>query len=175
MLGITVLDQSPGCLSTKKLELLLEHLGNEGVILEIGYGMGEHSVKIKEIGVSKLVSIDRQFHPVWYTEWTNENNNIDFVRTDARNLPFGDRSVQVAILHFVTQYVSESGLTNIVSEASRVLKENGILAVGPQHEDSKSPERVNDDLWRFFVKTKNSRGTEMLKRITVEQLGIKKD
>jgi SAM-dependent methyltransferase len=98
-------------------------------VLEIGCGTGGVTRTLAQWpGVSGAVGVDPS--PVFISkarELGGEMSNLSFEEADGRSLPFGDQSFDVVVIHTTMCHVP--GPEGLVTEAFRVLRPNGWLAV----------------------------------------------
>lgn len=144
-------DVSHGWLDEDSIGKVLQKLGvKKGILLDLGCGTGEKT----EIWSEKLgiltVGVERQYHEHWYGPYWRDGirkkNNLAFVRGDfKRGLPIKDECADAAIFQFVAQHITEESMECGLQEASRVLKNGGLLFVGPQCSQGHSG-------WRIFRK-----------------------
>jgi ubiquinone/menaquinone biosynthesis C-methylase UbiE len=98
-------------------------------VIEIGCGTGGVTRTLAQWpGVSEAVGVDPS--PVFISkarELGGEISNLAFEEADGRSLPFGDQSFDVVVIHTTMCHVP--GPEGLVTEAFRVLRPNGWLAV----------------------------------------------
>ena len=113
-----------------RLGLEWEQLDNKST-LDVGAGpalIGE-SAKLKGL---EVMSIDNN-PKSWKKEDNVEIPKVPYIIADAEKLPFPNETFDLVISHagpFVNTYTKES-LIKMISEAQRVLKNNGELRFGP--------------------------------------------
>ena len=113
---------------------LLERLGIKcGTIVDFGCGTGSDTDNWLNDNYT-LLGLDRQYHPEWYdVYWKNKTINAHFFRSDFMEmLPLASNSVDLGVMTNVVIQTTEEGLAKGLREIRRVIKEGGILAVGPQ-------------------------------------------
>lgn len=140
-------------------------------ILDIGVGIGKKtSERFNETGV-KTIGIERQYHPKFYKKyWKNDNPNMQFIRSDADEaIPLQSESIDFVLMECVIPHITLDSLEKILWESARVLKNNGILMVGPEEVDWKNEKYDGESRWRYFVKT-DVEGQINLKQIKLEDV-----
>ncbi len=164
-------DMSGNSASVEVLKSLVELRKLEhGVAVDLGCGTGDRTSDLAKQIDMRFIGVERQFHPDYYKLWVDPESPVTFIRTDARELGIVDGSADLILIENVSQHTTTEALSNIIREASRILKPEGILAISPQEYEYKGRDRKNDGSWRFFEKMTNSRGETVLRRRTLEQL-----
>ena len=98
-------------------------------VLDIGCGTGPQARTIAAIpGVEEVVGVD-QLEPFLERgrELAAALPQVSFEQADARDLPFGDASFDVVVLHTLLTHVP--GPEGVLSEVRRVLKPGGSVAI----------------------------------------------
>lgn len=114
-------------------ELLIRLGVKSGIIVDFGCGTGEYTKKW--LGHEHtIIGLDRQYHSKWYDKhWKSNDADIRFIRADfMKGLPFPDNSVDLGVMTSVVSQTTENGLAKGLKKIKRVIKEGGILVVGPQ-------------------------------------------
>lgn len=121
-----------------------------GTLVDIGCGMGDNTVQWKEQTGLRTIGIDRQFHPRWYGPyWRDHQSGAQFARADiAEALPVAEQSVDVVVYENVVPHQTEESVARTLEHVHRVLRDDGLLAIGPQH-DEESDENGG---WMFVRK-----------------------
>ena len=156
----------------EKVVQVIEKLGlSGGIFVDLGCGIGSGTESWSESVDMTVIGIDRQKFDPWYERWFSESNGTNFLVGDfGQGIPLPADSVDIALLEFVIQHITTVGIEKMLIEVLRVIKANGILVIGPQHEDWEDDREHNDEQWRFFRKTTNSRGEAFFQRVRLEQL-----
>jgi ubiquinone/menaquinone biosynthesis C-methylase UbiE len=102
-------------------ELLTGHLEAGDTLVDIGSKDGIIASDLAETFGCDSISVDLAF------QRENEAASTEFVRTDARSLPFESESVDAVVSNMVLEHVPDEEA--IVREVSRVLKSGGIFVV----------------------------------------------
>lgn len=137
-------------------ELLIRLGVKSGMIVDFGCGTGEYTKKWLGHEYT-IIGLDRQYHPKWYDKhWKSNDADIRFIRADfMKGLPFPDNSVDLGVMTSVVSHTTENGLVKGLKEIKRVIKDEGILVVGPQDtEDYHS--------WTVLRKEKINRQSEFV-------------
>lgn len=152
-------DRTDETVGFKQVTGILRGLGiKEGTLLDLGCGSGAKTlIWQKETGLT-TIGVDRQACQDRYQEnWRIDIPQAAFLRADfTQSLPFPEESIDVAIMEYITYYVSIPGLTEALKEVGRVLKSNrGLLFVGPQTTGTLSE-------WRVFRKERAGQAETIL-------------
>ena len=132
-----ILSYTGGNLQSKVLDELITKVqwSGEGKALDIGCGSGALTIKLADkFKNAKITGID-----YWGNEWDycktqcemnakimKVNENIDFLKASASNLPFDDEAFDLVVSNMTFHEVSEcKNKLDPIREALRVLKENG--------------------------------------------------
>lgn len=171
-LTIQIFDQGGNWDSNNTINKIFKDLAFQGkIVLDIGVGTGRKTVeRFKETGVN-TVAIDRQYHPLHYGEyWKNVNPKIQFIRSDAaEGIPLPTRSVDFALMECVVPHITQKSLENMLQETARVLKDNGVLIVGPEEEDWEDEEYCAESRWRYYIKVSTNNAFS-LKQIRLSEV-----
>lgn len=121
-----------------------------GTLVDIGCGMGDNTVQWREQTGLNTIGIDRQFHRRWYEPyWRTNQSGAEFTQADiAESLPMATQSVDVVVYENVVPHQTERGVAQTLEQVQRVLRDDGLLAIGPQH-DEESDEHGG---WMFLRK-----------------------
>lgn len=122
----------------------------DGILLNIGCGLGGNTAQWgKETGL-KTIGIDRQYHPKWYGEnWRDNKSGAQFARADiAEALPMLNESVDVVVYENVVPHQTVKSVAKTLENVRLTLRNGGLLAIGPQT-DEKSWEKGG---WTFLKK-----------------------
>ena len=99
-------------------------IGSQQSILDVGCGQArELSCLAETAGLAVGVDIKR------FETWMHHTNRIHFVVADAAYLPFKSCMFGFAFLKDVLHHVPRNCIKAVISEASRVTKERGILRI----------------------------------------------
>ena len=126
---------------------------NKDIVVDIACGMGSMTRKYSDNN-HLTVGFDRQYHPEWYKEYWNSNDNqVSYIRSDARSIPLDNNSTDVCIMTSACTYFTVNALEKTINEVIRVLKNDGFFIVGPQL-------KFSQDRWRIF-KNQNGKLTQI--------------
>jgi ubiquinone/menaquinone biosynthesis C-methylase UbiE len=98
-------------------------------VLDVGAGRGELVGAALERGARLAVGIDFSSAAVQLARGTVAGNGVAFVRGDARNLPLGDRSVDVVFCTDVIEHLVADEAARMLEEIWRVLAPGGLLVL----------------------------------------------
>lgn len=132
----TVPDVSPSWDERKEVvEFLRKQAADKKNFLigDFGCGVGEWSRKFKEqLGdAATIFASDQQYHgEVPHYKWAPERR-LAFFRANFMNVPLPDKSLDCALLVYVTSVVTKDAVARGLREIERVLKDDSFLIVGP--------------------------------------------
>lgn len=104
----------------------LEHLLHDGLIVDLGCGIGTVTAGLKrEFPDIQVIGIDRDPE---YLERANNmsRGEIQFIRGDIGNLPIKENSIPIAYSNLIYDFYNERTCAEIAGEVSRILKPGGI-------------------------------------------------
>lgn len=121
----------------KAVEVIRDEGIQDGVLLNIGCGLGENTGEWGEKTGLKPVGFDRQYHPKWYKEnWRDNKLGAQFARVDiAEALPMPNGSADVVVYENVVPHQTVESVAKTLDNVSRVLRDDGLLVIGPQTDD----------------------------------------
>jgi len=120
----------------------------QGICVDFGCGVGiETGNWAKQLKFFTILGLERQYHPQWYDPYWKEKpkqqKNLHFMRGDFQEgVPLRENSVDVALLQFVAQHITQKSVQKMLQETRRVLKPDGWLFVGPQYTEDFSNMRM---------------------------------
>jgi ubiquinone/menaquinone biosynthesis C-methylase UbiE len=110
-----------------KLKQLLKFYPQKGDVLEIGCGAGRIiSLLRKEKLNCNLFACDISFNSIKVAKKLH-GNGIEFMVSDALNLPYKDNSIDLVYAIDVVEHLQD--VDKLFSEAKRILKNNGIFYI----------------------------------------------
>lgn len=122
-----------GGIETIRVIIRESNLRQDARILEIGSNTGFSSLEFAStLPFAKVTGIDINEQSVAFSKAKAKEhgiNNVEFIQSDARTLPFEDDSFDLVFCSNVTSFINDR--ESAVSEYLRVLKPNGILAAVP--------------------------------------------
>jgi SAM-dependent methyltransferase len=99
-----------------------------GHTLEIGSGNGILAKELRDTGLERIVATDHwNLFGKNVETYVRDKTNMEFVRTDARKLPFADESFDTVVSEDSFEHFLNP--ETVLSEASRVLRPGGTLLV----------------------------------------------
>ncbi|CDG64451.1 MAG: hypothetical protein PWQ15_1353 [Methanobacterium sp.] len=111
-----------------QLKEFKKHTTREMSILDIGCGYGRTLNKLHEEGYNNLTGVD--FSRKMIERGLKLHPYLNLLKNKGDNLPFPDKSFDAALLVGVlTSNIHNQKQENIISEITRVLKDNGILYI----------------------------------------------
>ena len=126
-------------------ELFFKSVPVGSKIVDFGCAWGRIGFELQRRGYS-VSGFDINKSSIDYaTQLANETNRkyaekLDFITADALNLPYKDSSFDACIMQaFLTTMVSPEARKNVVSEASRILAQGGILYLADFGQNWKNP------------------------------------
>ena len=140
-------------LSSKIYDYILQHLDckDDSSILDIGCGSGAFDIQIsKKNPNSNITGLDYWGMKFDYAKEQCENNakicnvnNVEFIKGDAKKLPFEDETFDAVVSNFTFHEVdTEKNKRNLIYEALRVLKKGGSFSL----HDMFANERIYGDI-----------------------------
>ena len=98
---------------------------NDGVILDIGTGWGHCPIILKSVGYNNLSAVDLDSS----SRERLEQEEIKFYHLDIEKdrIPFQDSTVDIVLSFHLIEHLHDP--TNLLKEALRILKEDGLLIV----------------------------------------------
>lgn len=151
VLGTLALDVSRSSVSMDRVKRVLDKLGiTDGIVVDLGCGIGDETVEWAKTLRHKIIGVERQYHPEWYNPfWKAESINGPrpiFIRGDfISGIPLRDKSIDAVLVQNVAQHITQKALQTLLKESLRILKNGGIIFVGPEHTKSITS-------WRIFRK-----------------------
>jgi len=126
-----------------KCREILKRIGvREGqVILDFGCGSGNYTIPAAKIvgNKGKVYALDKNAHELRELAQRAKSdglNNIETIETDGEpNFGLGDSSLDVVLLYDIFWYfpVTDPKLAILLKEAHRVLRDDGLMSVYPEH------------------------------------------
>lgn len=107
----------------KPYELLRKEAKGK-TVLEIGCGDGYGSAYLAE-AAEKVTGIDYEEAVIYQAQNKYKGANLKFVQMDAANLQFADKFFDIVCSFQVVEHIAEDRLLRYLSEARRVLKDDG--------------------------------------------------
>jgi len=98
--------------------------------LDIGCGSGYGSSYLSRNGALNVTGIDVSRDSIRYANGHFQASNLNFLQMDGLDLEFVDASFDVVVSFDVLEHIAEGIQTRLVSEAARVLVDNGALFIG---------------------------------------------
>ena len=122
----------------------------DGILLDIGCGLGENTGQWGEKTGLKPIGLERQYHPKWYGDiWRDSKLGARFARADiAEALPMPKRSVEVVVYENVVPHQTVESVEKTLDNIRVALRDGGLLIIGPQT-DEKSWDNGG---WMFLKK-----------------------
>lgn len=112
----------------------IEHIKNDGLILEAGCGLGRLAKWLKENNF-KVVAMELEEYSV--QKLKKDAPSMDCVRADACSLPFRERSFRyVFLMGVIDVFSAEEKRESSLDEAERVLDNQGTAFISVPHADS---------------------------------------
>jgi ubiquinone/menaquinone biosynthesis C-methylase UbiE len=131
----------PHRLRTEELHDFMEIVGNvKGKkLLELGCGAGKLTVFLSKLGAN-VTAIDIGFDLVYASHTLAKVNHADcqFQQATIKHLPFHANTFDIVIGLAVLHHLSEDEVTDVVEEAYRVLKDDGVAVFYETIENSKT-------------------------------------
>lgn len=93
-------------------------------VLEIGCGDGYGSFYLAELA-KEVIGIDYEDAVIYQAQNKYKRANLKFMRMDAANLQLADNSFDIVCSFQVIEHIPEDRLSRYLSEARRVLKDDG--------------------------------------------------
>ncbi|EGQ3526190.1 class I SAM-dependent methyltransferase [Staphylococcus pseudintermedius] len=109
------------------------NIAPDSKILEVGSNTGFSSIEFANVlPNSKVIGIDINKQSVEFSKQKAKKylvNNVEFIHSDARNLPFEDNSFDVVFVSNVTSFINEK--ETAIKEYLRVLRPGGMFVTAP--------------------------------------------
>lgn len=121
----------------KAVEIIKDEGICDGILLNIGCGLGVNTAQWgKETGL-RPVGVDRQYHPKWYGKnWKDNKSGAQFVRADiAEAIPMPKESVSVVVYENVVPHQTVDSVEKTLENVHLALHDGGLLVIGPQADD----------------------------------------
>ncbi len=125
----TVIDSHAERTAANSAAFLLPHLQSTDAVLDVGCGPGSITLDLAE-WVGTIIGVDAAPEAIIRSEEENSRRGVDnaaFQVSSAYELPFDEASFDIVYAHQLLQHLAEP--VAALSEARRVLKPGGILAV----------------------------------------------
>ena len=121
----------------KAVETIKDEGIYDGILLNIGCGLGENTGQWGEKTGLKTIGVDRQYHPKWYREnWRDNKSGAQFARADiAEALPMPKQSVDVVVYENVVPHQTVESVAKTLENVRLTLRDDGLLVIGPQTDD----------------------------------------
>ena len=116
--------------SAKLLQHLVHNLVRGGIVLDIGCGEGRNSLYLSRVGFN-VISIDLSIEAVRATKQNFFSEDLRGLSMggDSRYLPLANESVDGILAHHVFDHMDGESFRLSTNEASRVLKQNGVMLI----------------------------------------------
>jgi ubiquinone/menaquinone biosynthesis C-methylase UbiE len=99
------------------------------MILDIGSGRGEMAHQLSKYG-TEVYAIDYSINAIIIaTERFGSEDRLHFIQMDAKNLEFQDKYFDKIFMIDIVEHLNPEELKMVLSEAKRVLKDNGALVI----------------------------------------------
>jgi len=129
-----------------------------GKVIDVGCGQGQDSRFFSKHGYT-VTSIDFSEQGISIAKEKSKSSNINFQVLDiSEPLPFQDESFDIVYSHLAIHYFNKEKTKSIFKELSRILKNDGILAifVNSVHDpEYKTGKKIEEDY--FFVHRRSLR------------------
>lgn len=106
----------------------LLNLKNGDKVLDVGCGTGSLLIVAKKLNpeiIATGIDIDEKILKIAKNKMQKENLKINFTKTSADKLPFGDSSFDVVVSTLVFHHLSLDVKKRTLEEVKRILKKNG--------------------------------------------------
>ncbi len=101
------------------------------VVLDLGCGPGGTKTQSWQKLNGMVIGVERQ-QSKGYSSYRVQGEGLpEYAVADIGALPFAPRIADIAVMSYVTSYLTQQKLTEVLDEAKRVLKDYGVLIVGP--------------------------------------------
>lgn len=122
-------------------ENMLNLIPKGSKILEVACALGRTAFDLESMGFDvTAVDIDPEIVEMAVAKKIESGSNVDFMVADGRYLPFQDESFDCVIMNaFLTMLTDQNSRNRAITEAYRVLNEEGILYVADFLQNRLSP------------------------------------
>ena len=132
-----------------------------GKVLEIGSGGGINFNYYDKSRITSIDIVDLKFNILIKSHKLNKDLNINYIRGDAQNLPFEDKTFDTVVATLIFCAINDPNLA--LSEIYRVLKDDGKLIfiehVLPHNKTCKKLANFLDPAWNKIGKCHINRDT----------------
>ncbi len=97
-------------------------------ILELGVGNGKTLISLLKQKPKKITAIDFSINAIKNTDKKfSKEKNLEFLKADARNLPFQENSFDIVIARYILNNLLEKDREIAIKEIFKVLKSKGVV------------------------------------------------
>lgn len=108
--------------------LIIKHMTRKGKVLDLACGAGGFSFLLEDMGFDVIALDNSEFMLSKAKEFAGDKrSNVEFIRGDARKLPFEDNSFDYVLFIDSLVHFEPSELSRVFKEIARVLKPGGKL------------------------------------------------
>jgi len=107
----------------KLIEATIRFTPERGIVLEVGFGSGLTSILLSDLGYQVTgIDVDRSLinYAKTRTERFRMMENIHFLRADACNLPFADKTFRTSFSQGLLEHFSDDRIIRTLTEQKRV-------------------------------------------------------
>ncbi len=152
--------------------ILIDVLGDikDKGVLDLGCGYGKYSKILAEKG-AKVLGIDISGYMIELAKKNNSHPNITYSVQDASNMSDVQEQFDIIFMNIVVPNMNKETLSKTLSEASRLLKDNGRFIITSLHPLSLVPDRNPYDKPLDFKKENYFKDGHMYNAEAVTQKG----
>lgn len=114
------------------IETIEKYIKKDSVIFEGGCGLGRWLFFLKEKGFYNIFGLDHIYDPL--AKCKEYDKDINVIVGSVDNLPIKDKSIDFYLSGGVIEHFEE-GTTNVLKEASRVIKNKGVILVSVPYQN----------------------------------------
>ena len=108
--------------------LIIKHMTRKGKVLDLACGAGGFSFLLEDMGFDVIALDNSEFMLSKAREFAGDKrSNVEFIKGDARKLPFEDNSFDYVLFIDSLVHFEPSELSRVFKEIARVLKPGGKL------------------------------------------------